>query len=47
MGGDQVGLYHRHVGIPEMQLSIHKSGRMDQWLHVVPDRGRVSRRRRP
>ena len=35
-----------HVGTPEMQLSKHKSGRMDQWLHVTPHGGRERRRRR-
>jgi len=47
MGGDRVGLFDRRVGIPEMQLIIHKTGLMDQWLHVAPDRGREGRRRRP
>jgi len=44
-GGYQVGLYGRHVEIPEMRLTIHKIGRMDQLLHVAPARGREGRRK--
>ena len=40
MGGDQVGLYDRHVGTPKMQLTTHRRGRLDQCLHIAPNRGR-------
>jgi hypothetical protein len=39
MGGDQVGLYDRHVGTPEIQRTPHKRGRLDQCLHVAQNKG--------
>jgi len=45
MGGDQVGLYDRHAGTPEIQLTTHRRGRLDQHLHVARDKERKGRRR--
>ena len=36
---------NRHEEIPETQLTTHERGRLDQCLHVAPNRGREGRSR--